>query len=149
MCKGAEPPIPNTAPQPVPKGVPSFAHRFVGNGNAFAALIPHYKQYPVLQSVNSIYNLAPASKWALSVIPFIGCVTGSQPIEKVSFNTSGSLAITGFIWTIYAMLITPQNAGSRALATVNFAMGSMNGYNCYRRYQYDRKLEAMASEGKK
>lgn len=137
--------IPNTAPQPVPKGVPGFAHRYVGNGNMIRAAVPLYKTYPALQSINSVYNLAPASKWALSLIPFVGFVTGSQPIEKVNLNTSGSLAITGFIWTIYAMMITPQNAGSRALAAVNFAMGTMNGLNCYRRYCFDQQLAAKAA----
>src|SRR3989338_11361738 len=132
----------NTVKQEIPKALPKFAHQFVGNGNLFKFLVPYYKQYPVAQSVNSVSNLAPASKWALSIVPFVGVVTGTQPVEKVNFNTSGSLAVTGFIWTVYALMISPQNFGSKMLATVNFAMGSVNGYNAYRRYQFDQKLNA-------
>ena len=136
----------NTVKQDIPKGVPKFAHQFIGNGNMFKFLIPYYQKYPAVQSINSVYNLAPASKWALSIVPLVGVVTGSQPVEKVNFNTSASLAITGFVWTVYALMITPQNFGSKMLASVNFAMGSVNGYNSYRRYQFDQKLNKSEEE---
>lgn len=138
----------NTVKQNIPNGVPKFAHRFVGNGNMFGALVPFYSKYPALQSVNSVYNLAPASKWGLSIVPLFGCITGTQPIEKVNFNTSFSLAITGMVWTVYALMITPQNFGSKMLATVNFAMGSVNGYNAYRRYNFDQALNKSEEKNK-
>ena len=137
----------NTVKQTIPSGVPKLAHRFVGNGNMFARAVPLYSKYPIVKSLNSVYNLAPASKWGLSVVPLFGCITGTQKIEKVNFNTSVSLAITGCVWTVYALIITPQNFGSKMLATVNFAMGSVNGYNAYRRYLFDQALNK--SEEKK
>lgn len=130
----------NSVQQEIPKSVPKVLHRYIGNGNVFKALVPFYDKHPVVKSVNSVYNVAPVSKWALSVVPFVGAVTGAQPVEKVNFNTSASLAVTGMIWTVYALMITPQNFGSKMLATVNFAMGSVNGYNAYRRYSFDQKL---------
>jgi len=126
------------APQAIPKWLPGFLHRFIGNGHLVASLKPLGLRYPIVASANSVYNVAPASKWALSVVPAVGAITGSVPPEKVSLNMSASLALTGFIWTVYAMMISPQNAGSRSLAAVNLAMGVVNGYNAYRRWNYDK-----------
>jgi len=117
--------------------IPSPLRRYVGNGTLFQRLKPYEAHYPFLKFANSVYNVAPASKWGLSIVPLIGVYQGNPPVDKIDRNTSTALACTGFVWTVYAMLIQPQNAGSRALATVNFCMGCVNGYNANRRYQYD------------
>lgn len=119
-----------------PVFLPRFFHKFIGNEVVFRFLKP-YEHISFVKYINSVYNLAPLSKWGLSIVPMIGVVTGKPPVEKVDFNTSVALSCTGFIWTVYALLIQPQNAGSRALAVVNFCMGSVNGYNALRRYKYD------------
>jgi mitochondrial pyruvate carrier 2 len=124
----------------IPKILPKFFHQYVGNATAFQAL-KSYEHIAFVKYINSVYNLAPLTKWGLSIVPMVGVVTGSPSVEKIDFNTSVALANTGFIWTVYAMLIQPQNAGSRALALVNLCMGSVNGYNAYRRYQYDNRQQ--------
>ena len=129
------------AAQEIPKALPKFIHKFVGNPRVSQRLEP-YERFTLIKYFNSVYNLAPASKWGLSIVPMIGVITGNPPVEKIDRNTSFSLACTGFIWTVYALMITPQNSGSRALAMVNFCMGSVNGYNCYRRVSYDNLVAA-------
>lgn len=101
-----------------------------------------YENITLVKYLNSVYNAAPMSKWGLSIVPMYGVFVGNPPVEKIDVNTSGALACTGFIWSFYATIIQPQNAGSRALALVNFCMGSVNGYNCYRKYAYDQKTKA-------
>lgn len=120
----------------IPRLLPAFLHRFVGNPVMFRRLQPFEKSIPGLNWVNNAYTLAPSSKWALSAVPLMGMVTGSTPIEKIDVNQSGSLALTGFVWTFYALVISPQNAGSRMLAAVNLSLGVVNGYNCYRKSVY-------------
>lgn len=129
------------ASQTIPKLLPGFMHKYVGNGSLLPFLKKYEAQYPALQSLNSVYNVAPASKWGLSIVPLYGVFMGTPPVEKIDENTSFSLACTGFVWTIYAMIISPQNAGSRALATVNFCMFCVNGYNFYRKQQYLKTLQ--------
>ena len=139
-CAGGEAPAADAPKAPIPSALPRFLHKYVGNGTVFQALKPLEQKFPFLKSVNSIYNLAPASKWGLSIVPLYGVFVGSPPVEKIDANTSGALACTGFVWTIYALMIQPQNAGSRMLALVNFCMGSVNGYNCYRKFTYDASV---------
>mmetsp|Transcript_57408 Transcript_57408/g.65806 ORF Transcript_57408/g.65806 Transcript_57408/m.65806 type:complete len:134 (-) Transcript_57408:484-885(-) len=122
--------------QVIPKALPKFLHRYVGNGHMFECLKP-YETNGLVKYLNSVYDLAPLCKWGLSIVPMYGVFIGNPPVEKIDLNTSSALACTGFIWTFYAFIIQPQNAGSRALAAVNFCMGSVNGYNAYRRLQYD------------
>ena len=124
------------ASQTIPKFLPSFAHKYVGNPTLFQFLKKYEAQYPFIQSINSVYNVAPASKWGLSIVPLYGVFTGYPAVEKIDENTTFSLACTGFVWTIYAMIISPQNAGSRALATVNACMFCVNGYNFSRKQAY-------------
>eukprot|EP00744_Colponema_vietnamica_P008067 GILI01011534.1.p1 GENE.GILI01011534.1~~GILI01011534.1.p1 ORF type:complete len:140 (+),score=24.25 GILI01011534.1:47-466(+) len=123
------------APQAIPKMLPKFFHQYVGNPVLFQFLKP-YEHIPAVKFLNNVYNTAPASKWSLSIVPLYGVLSGNSPPEKIDMNTSGSLACTGFVWTIYALMIQPQNSGSRALAAVNFCMGSVNGYKCYKKKQY-------------
>jgi hypothetical protein len=117
----------------IPSFIPKPVHRYVGNGRLFSFLQAYEGQYPILQTINSVYNIAPASKWGLSIVPLYGVFVGTPPVEKIDLNTSASLTCTGLVWTVYALMIQPQNSGSRALCAVNFAMASVNGYNCYRK----------------
>jgi hypothetical protein len=123
----------------IPAFFPKPFHKFVGNPRLFGFLEPYEAQYPVLKTLNNVYNAAPASKWGLSIVPLYGVFVGTPPVEKIDLNTSGSLCATGSVWSVYALMIQPQNAGSRALCAVNAAMAMVNGYNCY------RKLSAPAS----
>jgi hypothetical protein len=130
------------AEQTIPKMLPKMFHKYVGQGSVFPSLKGYVAGNPRLEALNSIYNMAPMAKWSLSIVPMYGVITGTPSVDRVDFNTSVSLACTGFVWSVYAMMITPQNAGSRALAAVNFCMGSVNSYNAYRRYNYDQSLLA-------
>lgn len=129
----------------IPPFFPNAFHKFVGNGSLFKFLKP-FETNRFVGFFNSVYNVAPASKWGLSIVPLYGVFQGNPPPEKIDINTSAALATTGFIWTYYATLIQPQNSGSRMLATVNFCMGSVNGFNVYRRYCYDC-AEATKTDG--
>ena len=108
---------------------------------------------------NNIYYMAPISKWLLTLVPLIIYMPSideiksywapidsnaikpmnvNNSIDKIDLNTSLSLAITGAIWCIYALLIRPQNIGSRSLAAANFSMAVVNGYNALKKYKYNR-----------
>lgn len=130
------------APQAIPKMLPKFFHQYVGNPVLFQCLKP-YEHIGFVKFINNVYNTAPASKWGLSIVPLYGVLAGNTNPEKIDMNTCGSLACTGVVWTVYAMMIQPQNSGSRALAAVNFAMAAVNGYKCYAKKQYmDAKAAA-------
>ena len=116
----------------IPSFFPKPFHKYVGNPR-FIKLLGPYETNPLVGTLNNVYNLAPASKWGLSIVPLIGVFTGYPPVEKIDLNTSASLTCTGVVWAVYALCITPQNAGSRALCIVNACMASVNGYNCYRK----------------
>jgi hypothetical protein len=61
--------------------------------------------------------------------------------------TVSALAATGFVWTYYSSLITPQNAGSMALMACNAALGLVHGFNLVRkiRYLFSRHRSACSS----
>ena len=117
----------------IPSFFPKPLHRFVGNPRLLGFLEPYEDKLPLLKTLNNVYNAAPASKWGLSIVPLYGVFVGYPPVEKIDLNTSASLCATGSVWSVYALMIQPQNAGSRALCAVNCAMAMVNGYNCYRK----------------
>ncbi|KPI83336.1 putative mitochondrial pyruvate carrier protein 2 [Leptomonas seymouri] len=123
--------------QAIPKAFPKVFHSWVGSGRIFNFLKP-YEKNPVIAYLNSIYNTAPLFKWSLSIVPLYGIVSGNPPVEKIDFNSSVALCATGCVWFVYALLIQPQNSGSRSLALVNICLASVNGYNCYRSAVYQR-----------
>ncbi|KAF8290063.1 putative mitochondrial pyruvate carrier protein [Trypanosoma cruzi] len=127
----------NATQQVIPKAFPKILHRYVGRPRVFEFLKP-YEKYYVVAYLNSVYNAAPLFKWSLSIVPLYGIFSGSVPVEKVDFNSSAALSITGLVWFVYALLIQPQNSGSRSLALVNMCLASVNGYNCYRSWAYKR-----------
>ncbi|KAH9597961.1 Mitochondrial pyruvate carrier [Trypanosoma melophagium] len=133
--------------QVIPKGFPKFMHRYVGNSRLFESLKP-FEKYSVVAYLNSVYNVAPLFKWSLSIVPLYGIFVGNPPVEKVDFNSSAALCATGIVWCVYALLIQPQNAGSRSLALLNLCLAFVNGYNCYRSWSYNqqKKTEAVKDE---
>ncbi|KEG14819.1 hypothetical protein DQ04_00291050 [Trypanosoma grayi] len=128
----------SVAQQAIPKAFPKMMHRYVGNSRLFECLKP-YEKYPAVAYLNSVYNSAPLFKWSLSIVPLYGIFVGNPPVEKVDFNSSAALCATGMVWFVYALLIQPQNSGSRSLALVNICLASVNGYNCYRSWNYKRQ----------
>ncbi|RNF26969.1 putative mitochondrial pyruvate carrier protein [Trypanosoma conorhini] len=129
------------AQQAIPKAFPKFLYRYVGNERLFRCLQP-YEKYSVVAYLNSAYNVAPIMKASLSVVPLYGIFVGNPPAEKIDFNSSAALTVTGLLWFVYVLLITPQNTGTRALSALNFGMACVNGVNCYRYLAY-RKSKAL------
>lgn len=130
----------SVAQQSIPKGFPKFLHKWVGNDRIFKSLIP-YESIGVVKYLNSAYNAAPLFKWSLSIVPLYGIVKGDPPVDKIDLNSSLALFATGCVWFVYALLIQPQNSGSRSLALVNICLASVNGYNCYRSITYKNSLK--------
>eukprot|EP01128_Nolandella_sp_AFSM9_P012419 TRINITY_DN9263_c0_g1_i1.p1 TRINITY_DN9263_c0_g1~~TRINITY_DN9263_c0_g1_i1.p1 ORF type:complete len:137 (+),score=27.56 TRINITY_DN9263_c0_g1_i1:662-1072(+) len=91
---------------------------------------------------NNAFNAAPAFKWALSIVPLYGTLSGNPPVERIDFRQSCALAGTGLIWGYYSTLVTPR---SNLLLAVSAALFMSNGYNAARRYKYDLEKEAKPS----
>lgn len=125
----------------IPRLFPRVFHSWVGNGRILKGLEP-YERFPIVSYLNSIYNTAPLFKWSLSIVPLYGIFVGTPSVEKIDFNSSAALLATGIVWFIYALLIQPQNSGSRSLALVNICLATVNGYNCYRSAMYHRSKPA-------
>ncbi|XP_061195966.1 uncharacterized protein LOC133204241 [Saccostrea echinata] len=81
-----------------------------------------------------IHFWAPAMKWGLSLA---GLGNTLLPEERLSFNQSLSLVITGVIWARYSVVITPVNYN---LMTVNIFMSLTNGINLIRAIRYRYKV---------
>ncbi|AAZ12416.1 mitochondrial pyruvate carrier protein 2, putative [Trypanosoma equiperdum] len=126
-----------TTKQAIPKLFPKPLHKYVGNGRVFQCL-KSYEKYGVVAYLNSVYNLAPSFKWMLSIVPLYGIFVGNPPVEKIDVNSSAALCTTGLLWFVYALLIQPQNSGSRSLAAVNVCLAAVHGYNIYRAMSYKR-----------
>lgn len=123
--------------QAIPSMFPRPLHKWVGNDRLFKCLIP-FERYGAVKFLNSAYNTAPLFKWSLSIVPLYGIISGRPSVEQIDLNSSSALFATGMVWFFYALLIQPQNAGSRSLALVNMCLAFVNGYNCYRYLQYRR-----------
>lgn len=128
------------AQQVIPKAFPKALHKWVGNDCIFKCLKP-YESIKIVKYLNSAYNAAPLFKWSLSFVPLYGILKGDPPVEKIDVNSSGALFATGCVWFVYALLIQPQNSGSRSLALVNICLATVNGYNCYRCISFKRKKQ--------
>ncbi|CAH2095733.1 unnamed protein product [Euphydryas editha] len=63
-----------------------------------------------------------------------------RPLEKVSTTQSATLAATGFVWTRYCLVIRPINY---SLSLCNFALGMANGIQCFRAYNFQRRLKQL------
>ncbi|EGG17768.1 UPF0041 family protein [Cavenderia fasciculata] len=121
----------------------SILNKFVGNRVVFSNkfVLGLCEKFPKLAFLNDVTNLAPIMKWSLSIVPLSQMISGNKPADKIDLQQTASLFSTGTIWTYYATLIQPQNAGTRALAACNAAMAICHGSNLYRRYQFDKEKE--------
>lgn len=83
----------------------------------------------------TVHFWAPVFKWALVVAGFNDL---QRPVEKLSGTQQVALFATGAIWTRWAgFVIKPRNA---LLASVNFFLGGVAGYQIIRIVNYRRDL---------
>jgi hypothetical protein len=85
-------------------------------------------------------NKAPVMKWSL-VIAGINDI--QRPVEKMSGTQQIALFATGAIWTRWCLIIKPKNY---FLASVNFFLGTVAGYQLTRIYGYQKSLGHSPSE---
>ncbi|KAG7882673.1 hypothetical protein KL938_003096 [Ogataea parapolymorpha] len=74
------------------------------------------------------------TQWSLV---FAGANDMVRPVEKVSGSQQLALLATGAIWTRWSFVIRPQNM---LLASVNFLLGTVAGYQVIRLYNWRRTL---------
>lgn len=65
-----------------------------------------------------------------------------RPVDKVSAKQTGSLAVTGLIWSRYSLVIIPKNW---ALFCVNMLVAATNFYQLGRVLNYQRSLPPPAA----
>eukprot|EP00127_Corallochytrium_limacisporum_P002306 Clim_evm94s109 gene=Clim_evmTU94s109 len=130
----------NAAAAEAVKQAPRILRPFVGNQRIFGnrAALAMENKVPALAYVNDVTNAAPGFKWALSIVPILQALQGQPPVENLDLKQSCALAFTGYVWSYYATIIKPQNAGSRALMACNLAMAAVHSYNIARKVNYMR-----------
>lgn len=79
-------------------------------------------------------------KWGL-VIAGINDI--QRPVEKISGTQQIALFATGAIWTRWCMIIKPKNF---LLASVNFFLGTVAGYQLSRVYRHQKTIGFTGSE---
>ncbi|KAK6462756.1 hypothetical protein DFJ63DRAFT_171600 [Scheffersomyces coipomensis] len=83
----------------------------------------------------TVHFWAPVLKWSLVVAGFNDL---QRPVEKLSGTQQLALFATGAIWTRWAgFVIQPRNG---LLASVNFFLGGVAGYQLYRIIDYRKAL---------
>ncbi|ODV88213.1 hypothetical protein CANARDRAFT_26356 [[Candida] arabinofermentans NRRL YB-2248] len=82
----------------------------------------------------TVHFWAPVLKWSLV---FAGASDMVRPVEKVSGTQQLALFATGVIWTRWSFVIRPKNY---LLASVNFFLGSVAGYQILRIYNWRRSI---------
>lgn len=83
----------------------------------------------------TVHFWAPVFKWSLVIA---GLSDIQRPVEKISGTQQLALFCTGAIWTRWAgFVIRPKNA---LLASVNFFLGSVAGYQLIRIVHYRNSL---------
>ncbi|KAF2883372.1 hypothetical protein ILUMI_22785 [Ignelater luminosus] len=85
----------------------------------------------------TVFFWAPIVKWGL-VIAGIGDL--SRPADQLSIRQSGSIAVTGYIWGRYCLVIIPKNY---PLCAVNLFIGITQTVQLFRaiRYQQTQREE--------
>ena len=83
----------------------------------------------------TIFFWAPAFKWALVIA---GLADLARPAEKLSMRQSTALALTGFIWSRYSMVVIPRNW---LLFAVNLFLGGTGLTQMSRVLVYNRSLK--------
>ena len=79
----------------------------------------------------TVHFWAPTWKWMLSVSNILDY---DRPVEKMSTLQQTALCATGFIWSRYAMVITPKNWN---LFTVNVTLAVTGTYHLVRKAKYE------------
>lgn len=74
------------------------------------------------------------SQWSLVIA---GINDMNRPVEKMSGTQQVALLATGAIWTRWCLIIKPKNI---LLASVNFFLGAVAGYQVVRIYNHEREL---------
>ncbi|KAG7696199.1 hypothetical protein KL930_003226 [Ogataea haglerorum] len=74
------------------------------------------------------------TQWSLV---FAGANEMVRPVEKISGSQQLALLATGAIWTRWSFLIRPRNM---LLASVNFLLATVAGYQVVRLYNWRRTL---------
>ncbi|PRT55764.1 Mitochondrial pyruvate carrier 3 [Wickerhamiella sorbophila] len=88
----------------------------------------------------TVHFWAPVMKWSLVIA---GAKDLNRPVEKVSGTQQIALTATGLIWTRWCMIIKPRNY---LLASVNFFLGCVAGFQLIRVYNWNRSLGYSFSE---
>ncbi|ODQ79584.1 hypothetical protein BABINDRAFT_161968 [Babjeviella inositovora NRRL Y-12698] len=78
----------------------------------------------------TIHFWAPVCKWSLVIA---GANDIQRPVEKISGTQQIALFATGAIWTRWCLIIKPKNI---LLASVNFFLGCVAGYQVTRIFRY-------------
>ena len=86
-------------------------------------------------------GLAPTAKWLLSISNIMDI---NRPVDKVSTAQQSALCATGFIWTRYAMVITPVNYN---LAAVNATLAVTGSYHLIRKFRAQLEGPAPQTNG--
>lgn len=89
--------------------------------------------------LKTIHFWAPAFKWGLVLA---GIADVARPPEKLSVRQSTALALTGCIWSRYAMVITPKNWN---LFSVNVFVGATGMFQLVRIYLYRQNSKMKAT----
>ncbi|KAF5097223.1 hypothetical protein DV451_003921 [Geotrichum candidum] len=63
-----------------------------------------------------------------------------RPVESMSGTQQLALLATGVIWTRWCLIIKPKNY---LLASVNFFLGTVAGYQVFRIYNYQREVKQL------
>lgn len=72
---------------------------------------------------------------------FAGISDIQRPVESMSGTQQIALLATGAIWTRWCMIIKPKNY---LLASVNFFLGTVAGYQVFRIYNYQRDVKNLS-----
>ncbi|XP_037952380.1 mitochondrial pyruvate carrier 2-like [Teleopsis dalmanni] len=88
----------------------------------------------------TVFFWAPLFKWGLVIA---GIKDLKRPVEKLSINQSVVLAMTGFIWSRYSVVIIPKNY---SLLSVNLFVGLSQLYQATRAINYRMSQKDASSE---
>eukprot|EP00455_Lapot_gusevi_P048262 TRINITY_DN663_c0_g1_i4.p2 TRINITY_DN663_c0_g1~~TRINITY_DN663_c0_g1_i4.p2 ORF type:complete len:130 (+),score=30.92 TRINITY_DN663_c0_g1_i4:88-477(+) len=97
------------------------------------AILKRFERFPRVHKVLAheagpftIFFWAPAWKWGLV---FAGIADLKRPIENLSVPQNTALALTGLIWSRYALVISPVNYN---LLSVNLFVAATGIYQLHR-----------------
>lgn len=80
---------------------------------------------------------APTAKWSLSISNILDY---DRPVEQVSLFQQIALTATGFVWTRYALVISPINYN---LCAVNAVLAITGSYHLARKIMFETQLQSV------